>query len=509
MKEPMSNRKNIFLVAPCGSGKTLAVVYNWLMERPTKHLIYVLPTQTLLKSIEKDVKKILLDLGFKHVLLEEKSFDNSKQICTATDYGERRETTLYAHDIIFTTLDSYISRLYRSALTPMRYRDLPIARIFNSTTVFDEAHMYDSYTHTLMKYTLRLLRGGDSNSQVSAHHIVMTATMNNKMVKFLELDKEIYLKIKVEDKMWMSFVGQKVVSEVISYNTPADFVERVKNLIEQKDIKKAIVVCNTVEKAQKIYDSIKGSMNALLLHSRYKPYDREKKENNITNFLSNENGIIVSTQVLEAGINISTPNLITEVAPGDSLVQRIGRCARWKNEEGQIYLLYSNKEKPHPYNFEVEPIIEMFNKCSNSEYNYDLEKQLIESVVPPELAGEKESKARGIILGAFESLSAFGDTWINVPTRDTTPVYLYLGLGKDVNKDKYIINNSIRVDTRFLRSISKDYSDFKFYEKEYDRDDKELKLREILNPNAWSFAVPKPKIPNIVEYDEEVGVKKI
>ncbi|TAN41385.1 MAG: DEAD/DEAH box helicase, partial [Candidatus Methanoperedens sp.] len=54
VQEPMHERKNALLLAPCGSGKTLAVVYNWLKERPTKHLIYVLPTTTLLKSIKQD-----------------------------------------------------------------------------------------------------------------------------------------------------------------------------------------------------------------------------------------------------------------------------------------------------------------------------------------------------------------------------------------------------------------------------------------------------------------------
>lgn len=189
----MHERKNALLLAPCGSGKTLAVVYNWLKERPTKHLIYVLPTTTLLKSIKHDIIELIegkerkpdavKELGYRIVNLEQTEFSDPKLISIATDYGEERESKLYAHDIIITTMDSYIARLYRSSLTPKKFRDLPIARIFNSTTIFDEAQMYDNYTHTLARYTFKLLREG------KAHHIVMTATLSDKMVEFIVGDR--------------------------------------------------------------------------------------------------------------------------------------------------------------------------------------------------------------------------------------------------------------------------------------------------------------------------------
>jgi len=100
-------------------------------------------------------------------------------------------------------MDSYIARLYRSSLTPKKFRDLPIARIFNSTTIFDEAQMYDNYTHTLARYTFKLLREG------KAHHIVMTATLSDKMINFLELkDEKGYKKIPVPDDKWMNFTGK-------------------------------------------------------------------------------------------------------------------------------------------------------------------------------------------------------------------------------------------------------------------------------------------------------------
>ena len=343
----MRERKNALLLAPCGSGKTLAVVYSWLKERPTKHLIYVLPTTTLLKSIKQDIieliegkeskPNVVKELGYRIVDLELTEFSNPKLISIATDYGEERESKLYAHDIIITTMDSYIARLYRSSLTPKKFRDLPIARIFNSTTIFDEAQMYDNYTHTMARYTFKLLREG------KAHHIVMTATLSDKMIDFLELqDEKGYKKIPVPNDKWMDFTGKKQIAKVIEFN---DFASKVEEIINENKISKALIVCNTVGKAQDLFKKLSSSArNVLLLHSRFKHEDREKKENQIREYFTKDNTFIVATQVVEAGIDISAPCLITEIATGDSLVQRIGRCARRKNEEG-IYSCCTQKKK--------------------------------------------------------------------------------------------------------------------------------------------------------------------
>jgi len=109
MQEPMRERKNALLPAPCGSGKTLAVVYSWLKERPTKHLIYVLPTTTLLKSIKQDIieliegkeskPNVVKELGYRIVDLELTEFSNPKLISIATDYGEERESKLRNSEI--------------------------------------------------------------------------------------------------------------------------------------------------------------------------------------------------------------------------------------------------------------------------------------------------------------------------------------------------------------------------------------------------------------------------
>lgn len=96
-----------------------------------------------------------------------------------------------------------------------------------------------------------------------------------------------------------------------------------------------LVVCNTVDRACATFDALRkagGTTGIELIHSRFRPAERETWRER---FLSRSacsaaaDRIIVATQVVEAGVDISAGCLVTELAPWPSLVQRFGRCARY------------------------------------------------------------------------------------------------------------------------------------------------------------------------------------
>jgi CRISPR-associated endonuclease/helicase Cas3 len=69
-----------------------------------------------------------------------------------------------------------------------------------------------------------------------------------------------------------------------------------------------------------------------LIHSRFRPHERKLWHEAFLNRQACAPGtdrIVVATQVVEAGVDISAGVLITDLAPWPSLVQRFGRCARW------------------------------------------------------------------------------------------------------------------------------------------------------------------------------------
>lgn len=96
-----------------------------------------------------------------------------------------------------------------------------------------------------------------------------------------------------------------------------------------------LVVCNTVERACKVFECLetKGRTYELeLVHSRFRSAERRPWRDRFLSRSACRQGverIIVATQVVEAGVDMSAGCLVTELAPWPSLVQRFGRCARY------------------------------------------------------------------------------------------------------------------------------------------------------------------------------------
>lgn len=98
-----------------------------------------------------------------------------------------------------------------------------------------------------------------------------------------------------------------------------------------------LVVMNTVQRAIEIHarlskdESLSGT-DLRLVHSRFRPADRIHWREAFLNRAACAPGtdrIIVATQVVEAGVDLSAAVLVTQLAPWASLVQRFGRAARW------------------------------------------------------------------------------------------------------------------------------------------------------------------------------------
>ncbi len=101
----------------------------------------------------------------------------------------------------------------------------------------------------------------------------------------------------------------------------------------------SLVVCNTVETAREIFQEVPEDRPKILLTSRFRRQDRDANETRLLEFedkrrkhagpIPEDPGLIcVSTQVVEAGLDISAHRLWSEVAPWPSNIQRLGRLNR-------------------------------------------------------------------------------------------------------------------------------------------------------------------------------------
>lgn len=118
----------------------------------------------------------------------------------------------------------------------------------------------------------------------------------------------------------------------------------------------ALVFVNTVRRARELHQALKEKINGdlgytsgstppevILIHSRFRKKDRDE----IVNKLNQGSGrrIVVSTQVLEAGVDLDADALFTEVAPWASLIQRFGRLNR-KGEKPSAQAVEQGKAQP-------------------------------------------------------------------------------------------------------------------------------------------------------------------
>jgi hypothetical protein len=135
--------------------------------------------------------------------------------------------------------------------------------------------------------------------------------------------------------------------------------EVILNDIEQYQRQRVIIICNTVSQSQGLFRNLDelnqdGELTITLLHSRFLPEDRAKKEAYLKetfaqNWRQDEDNtchILISTQVIEAGLNITCEVMHTHLCPMNSLLQRAGRCARFRGERGKVYVYRSFHVNP-------------------------------------------------------------------------------------------------------------------------------------------------------------------
>ena len=97
------------------------------------------------------------------------------------------------------------------------------------------------------------------------------------------------------------------------------------NQVLINDGKKVLIVCNTVDKSQKIFKWFreKNIENSALLHGKFILKDREEIERKL-----NDLDLLIGTQAIEVSLDIDYDVVYTEPAPFDALIQRFGRVNR-------------------------------------------------------------------------------------------------------------------------------------------------------------------------------------
>jgi len=206
-----------------------------------------------------------------------------------------------------------------------------------------------------------------------------------------------------------------------------------------------LVVCNTVKRACETFDALRALVPASqleLVHSRFRPGERIVWRER---FLSRDacvagaDRIIVATQVVEAGVDISAGCVMTDLAPWPSLVQRFGRCARYGGR-GVVVVVDRGRDERDALPYTIEELegawaalaklrdvglarLEVFEEALNDQerktlYPYEprhllLRRELEELFdTTPDLTGADLDISRFIRSGDERDLQVF---WLDIP----------------------------------------------------------------------------------------------
>ena len=103
-------------------------------------------------------------------------------------------------------------------------------------------------------------------------------------------------------------------------------------LAEAKHGRLVLVFVNQVKRARELHDRLRkragNGPQVLLVHARMRPHDRHTMVRVLESVTPDAGRVVVTTQVLEAGVDLDADALFTELCPWPSLVQRLGRLNR-------------------------------------------------------------------------------------------------------------------------------------------------------------------------------------
>ena len=323
---------SVILQAPTGAGKTRAALYPFLKswehhEGFPRKCIYAVPMRVLATQFWDEYHRLVEDYRFRH----------PPRVTIQT--GERRGDDTLAGDLIFATIDQVLSSYLMSPYSlPRRLSNLNAGAIAGSYLVFDEFHLFEP-TSTLPT-TLEMLK----TLSGIAPFILMTATFSEDMLSGLA--KQLGAAVVPQDpeeRRRMQAIPSQEKTRLFQVSDAPLTVEAVL----QHHQRRTLVVCNVVDRALRLYQDLKKcadltNTEIVLLHSRFLPKDRKRNEALVRDQFAQGHTegskIVVSTQVVEVGLNITCDTLHTELAPANAILQRAGRCARYQGETGTVYV---------------------------------------------------------------------------------------------------------------------------------------------------------------------------
>lgn len=464
--------------APTGIGKTKVFLDLISRHKKLERVIYFSPLLALTEDFETKIKlaaeKSLDDiLIYNHLfsgILSQKSPEGYVQ----TDQGWNFENESFNHKFIVTTTQRLLLTLYSNTASDK----LKLMSLKNSLLILDEIQVVPKF---LLPNLIGML--GEICKMMNSKVLLVSATVPHEVkeagVTIYGMSKEEYDEYHNRTKKKVEFQDGLSLPDVLTG--------------------RVLLMVNTRRKARRLFDKIRAKTEPHYLTGGVRKKDRAVMLEEIRKA---KECVVVSTQVIEAGVDLSFSEVYREVAPLDNVVQVMGRLNR--EAETSLPLLHVFREdKDHrPYvELEYNTALRILQNVHNSEELYGCLEDYYRDISSSNLTNRKLTKK----LLDLEEAMDFDGVWDlvrkSVFEEQEDPV-LVPDSENDLEEVKAKLLSSERIDRRLFRGYANLVASLP-------RNVSFDKINDLFDPQLMERNILLPKRGKLSEvYDSKLGLDK-
>lgn len=316
------NKSHISILdMPTGSGKTLCSL-KLALESGKKRIIYVIPYTSIIEQTANKFEKMFGDVL--HVLQHHSnySYDGDTEEEKKTAEKLKRTCENWDAPLIITTSVQFFQSIYHYKGSALR----KLHNLRDSVIVFDEIHLIPT---ELLRPCLKAV--GYITKYLNSEALFLSATMPDYSKLFDKFLPDVNYNKLVTDRTNFKYFKKCEYKDKgkTTLETIAENASRCKN---------ALIVVNTKKTAAELYNLVQGEKYHL--SANMTPVHRSRVIEVVRNKLKNgEHITVVSTSLVEAGVDLDFNTVFRQLSGLDSILQAGGRCNReGKDDKGYVYV---------------------------------------------------------------------------------------------------------------------------------------------------------------------------
>jgi len=457
--------KILVLEAPTGIGKTkifldLAML---IKKNNIERVLYFSPLLTLTEDFESKLRELIDKQNEKSILIYNHLFSGTLSEKNDENRLDKDswvfETESFNQKLIITTTQRLLMTLYSNKASDK----IKLLSLKNSLLIIDEVQTIPKSLLANLITMLKLI-----SERMNSRVLLVSATIPDQLKDLPRIQNDEIKKIK---KKYLEETNKKIV-----FSPKSEIIEKLTN---ESSEAKILVMVNTRKKAINLFKDLSENKEISekfkdidYISSGIKKGDRAKIIEQLKTLTSK---IVVSTQVLEAGVDISFSKIYREMAPLDNIIQTMGRLNReLEKTEPELVVFTENPGDHLPYSeLEFKESLKILKKVENSEQLYEQLPSYYQSISEK---NERIKKFNEDIEKKFETLD-------------------FIGIWEEINKEAHLEENE---ETIFIPSAE-----------EWDKVKGKLLKGEIQSLAYLTANLPPSQKLNLENFDEELLEKNI